>query len=249
MWPNSGNLRKLAYILSLVFLLLSPTIWAEVVTLRTGQTITGEILLQNEEVVIIRTKSGTRYQYPATEILSISQEKTAQSSSQEAKKRSPRPIDIRFQASGGAVYASELGWGGQMAVDFMLGTKKIQDRRIFLGAGIGYRAKFLNHTTYSFLPLQAIVSMPLLDQTHAPVLGMSIGYGFALNPSTQGGICTAAELAWNYTISPQTDLQLGAFAEWQQAQLDVIQTINGNEYITHMGCNFLAIGVKLAISF
>lgn len=249
MCPNSGNLRRLAYILLLFFLLLSPTIWAEVVTLRTGKTITGEILLQNEEVVIIRTKNGTRYQYPTAEILSISHEDTTKSATQETQKQTPRPIDIRFQASGGAVYASELGWGGQIAADFMLGTKKIQDKRIFFGAGIGYRAKFLNHTTYSFLPLQAIISMPLLDQKHAPVVGISIGYGFALNHSTQGGICTAAELAWNYAINPQSDLQLGAYAEWQQAQLDVIQTINGNEYINHMGCNFLTIGIKLAISF
>jgi hypothetical protein len=44
---------------------------AEVVVLNTGIRIQGEIIMQNEEVVIIKKKDGTRFQYPRSELASI----------------------------------------------------------------------------------------------------------------------------------------------------------------------------------
>ena len=41
------------------------------IVLNSGAHIAGEILLQNEEVVIIKKKDGARYQYPRTEVASI----------------------------------------------------------------------------------------------------------------------------------------------------------------------------------
>ena len=55
----------------LLLLILSCPIFAEVVTLRSGQTVRGEIVLQNDEVVIIRTNNGMRHQYPTSEVVSI----------------------------------------------------------------------------------------------------------------------------------------------------------------------------------
>lgn len=253
--PNCGTLRKLSLILLLFLLLLPPSVLAEVVTLRTGKVVTGEIILQNEEVLIIRTKNGDRYQYPAVEILSVKSEKTALNDTLVASSKL-RKVVVRLQTSGGAVYMPEIGWGGQFAFDLMLGTRKIQDTRIFLAAGLGYRAKAFasehaeqtKHVTYSFMPLQAVVAMPLGGREHAPVLGVSFGYGFALNKQTQGGICVGAEFGWSYAISEVVDLQLALVAELQQAKIDVRQIVNDLEYINHMGCNFATLGVKLAVN-
>lgn len=243
-------MKKQSYILLLVFLLLSPVLMAEVVTLRTGKIIVGELLLQNEDVVIIRTKNGTRYQYPANEILSIREETTKKNKElQQGQKRAEQKVNLSFQLSGGAVYVPELGWGGQLAADWMIGTKTIQNKRIFLGGALGYRAKWVNDATYSFLPLQAVVAMPLIDAHHAPVLGVRLGYGFALNKHTKGGISAGIDVAWNYTINPRTDFQFGVYAEWQQAKTDVKQIINGIEYTNHIGSNFIAMGIKMAILF
>ena len=62
------------YILLIGLLLLSFTAMAEVVVLRSGQSVKGEIMLQNEDVVIIRSNNGMRYQYPMNEVLSIQKE-------------------------------------------------------------------------------------------------------------------------------------------------------------------------------
>ena len=41
------------------------------VLLRSGTVITGDLILQNDEVVIVRTAGGTRFQLPATEVVKI----------------------------------------------------------------------------------------------------------------------------------------------------------------------------------
>ena len=93
-----------------MLLLLSPMLWAEVVTLRTGQMVKGEVLLQNEEVVIVRTKNGMRYQYPASEVVSIRAEELAAKEDEVAgKKRNVRAVNMRFQLHSGAVYVPQMG--------------------------------------------------------------------------------------------------------------------------------------------
>jgi hypothetical protein len=78
---------------------------------------------------------------------------------------------------------------------------------------------------------------------------MSLGYGFAANKDNQGGICIGANFGGSYLINQQASLQYGIYAEWQQAQTDVVQYIDNIPYTNHMGCNFLAIGVKFAVLF
>ncbi len=254
--PKSGILKSTQTILLALLLLLSPMSWAEVVTLRTGQSVKGEILLQNEEVVIVRTQNGMRYQYPTSEVASIkTEEVAAQEAEVAAEKLNLRAVNMRFQVHSGAVYVPDIGWGGQIAADWLIGSRMIRGKRLFVGGGIGYRAKImpadttLSNTTYSFIPLQAMVSVPLLAHQHAPVIGISAGYGFAANKHTQGGICVGVDLGWNYFINKQSSFQLALYADWQQARTDVKQVVDGKEYVNHMGCNFISTGLKLSVLF
>lgn len=232
----------------LLLLILSCPIFAEVVTLRSGQTVRGEIVLQNDEVVIIRTNNGMRHQYPTSEVVSIRSNEVIVDQPT-AVAPAVRPVNIALQAHGGAVYLPQLGWGGQFGADFMIGSRAIKGTRMFVGGGIGYRAKAIGGTTYSFIPLQAYLSAPLTDQKHAPMVGMNIGYGFSANKHTQGGICVGATFGGSYLINQQASLQYGIYAEWQQAQTDVIEYIDDTPYTNHVGCNFIAIGAKMVILF
>ena len=64
-------MNKTKYILLIGLLLLSVVSMAEVIVLRSGQRVVGEIVLQNDEVVIVRGENGMRYQYPMNEVSSI----------------------------------------------------------------------------------------------------------------------------------------------------------------------------------
>lgn len=208
----------------------------------------GEIVLQNDEVVIIRTNNGMRHQYPASEVVSIRSNESIVAE-QTVATTPIRPVNIALQLHGGVLVVPELGTGGQFGLDFMIGSRAIQGKRMFVGGSVGYRAKVIGSTTYSFVPLLAHLQLPLTEQKHAPLLGMSIGYGFAANKDDQGGICLGANFGGSYLINQQASLQYGIYAEWQQAQTDVVQYIDNIPYTNHMGCNFLAIGVKFAVLF
>lgn len=225
---------------------------AEIVVLNSGQKIQGDIILQNEEVLIIKKKDGTRYQYPRSEVKAILEESsvtTATSQATPTEHTGNKSVALRLQVNGGATYLPQKGWGGQIGADLLIGTKEIAGTPILVGGSFGYRAKLFNQSHYSFIPLQAVVSMPLTKSKHAPLLGLSMGYGFSTNKTTKGGICLSATAGWSYRINNNTSFILSAFAEWQQAQTEISEIINDQHYTNNIGCNFITIGSMIAIQF
>jgi hypothetical protein len=65
-------MKRLAIIVVMVLAWVS--IQADVVTLKNGAQVRGTIVLQNDEVVILRNASGVRMQYPRAEVVSITQD-------------------------------------------------------------------------------------------------------------------------------------------------------------------------------
>jgi hypothetical protein len=229
---------------------------AEVVILRSGQVIKGEIILQNEEVVIIRDNNGMRHQYPTNDVVAIKQEEQQNTSTEESKTHTSKKkiLALSAQTTGGALYIPYLGWGGHIGADLMIGAN-IWNKKLFLAGVIGYRGKMVNDVIYSFIPLQVCMSSILGDKQNAPIVGMNLGYGFATNTGTQSGICVGADVGWGFEISHETRLVVGLNAEWQQAKTKVYQEIifpETNEsklYENYMGVNFIALGAKVSIHF
>ena len=223
---------------------------AEVVVLQSGQSVKGDIVLQNEDVVIIRATNGMRYQYPMNEVVSIKAEEkdTSATNTNKTTLAKTKIVSICVQAMGGALYIPNIGWGGYAGADLKVGANILEGRRVFVGGGIGYRAKVVEKA-YSFIPLQVYMSSILGDKQNAPTLGVNVGYGFATNAGTQGGICVGADMGWSFEINHETRLVLGLNAEWQQAQTDVEQIIENKKYTNHMGVNFITVGAKIAILF
>ena len=247
---------KKKYILLIALLLLPFIAMAEVVVLRSGQSVRGEIVLQNEDVVIIRSNNGMRYQYPMNEVLSIQKEEQKATAKEEtaSTQTKKKTVSLSAQAMGGALYVPYLGWGGYAGADLMIGAN-LMNKKLFVGGGIGYRAKVVEKDAYSFIPLQVCISSILGNKQNAPAVGLNLGYGFAANAGTQGGICVGADLGWSFQVSQEARVVLGLNAEWQQAQTKVYQDITFPEtneiksYENYMGVNFITFGAKIAIHF
>ena len=250
------NCKK--YIISLCFFLLSSWLMAEVVILQTGQSVKGDIVLQNEDVVIIRTSNGMRFQYPMSEVSGITMDENETELQTEKGgnvSRKQSAVSLRLQTMSGALYMPDMGWGGYAGADLMVGANVLEGQRMFVGGGVGYRAKIVSDRICSFIPLQAAVSSIFTDQRHSPIVGIHIGYGISTNKKVQGGICAGAELGWHYLVDENTSIVLGLTAEWQQAKMDVVEAIvypstqEVKEYINHKGVNFITFGAKIAILF
>ena len=107
--------RRLIYILCL-WLGVALSLQAEVVVLRSGQVIKGDILLNNEEVVILRQKDGLRYQYPQTEVVSISMDTPAETAMDTIATQRPKRFDIGLSAYGGVALVPHKGTGATAEV-------------------------------------------------------------------------------------------------------------------------------------
>lgn len=226
----------------------------EVVVLRSGQTIRGEVVVQNEEVVVVRTESGARYQYPAAEVAAVREEQEdTEQPSDSAEIRVPsgsaKRVAIHAGVAGGAAHLPVAGWGGYTSADLLVGSHNLMNRRVFVGGGVGVHAVFIGDERYAFLPIQAAVHIPWSDGRHAPVMGMALGYGIAVSGDAKGGIYTGVDVGWKYCFSDKASLSVCANMQWQQLSVRVTETVDGNAYSHYIGTNMLMIGAKIGAQF
>ncbi|MBQ9523252.1 MAG: hypothetical protein IJR74_05475 [Paludibacteraceae bacterium] len=230
---------------------------AEIITLRTGQTVQGEILVSNDDVVIIRNAQGQRFQYPRADILSVRTEQEADNgdrlavSGEQAAGSGKKKVSLSLELSGGGMSSPHIVNGGCIGGDLLVGTYMLADRHIFVGGGIGWHSYFGNGT-YSFLPLQAVLRVPFIEGKHAPQIGVAVGCGFAVTKKASHGLYAGIDFGYRYQAKAKTALFVGIFLNFQQTNWDYTETLTAEdgqsaEFIVHSGSNLLGYGLKLAV--
>ena len=228
---------------------------AETIYLRTGERVEGTILFQNEEVVIIRTLEGQRFQYPRADVELVATDEEPRESvepmdvvPQEQEIKVTKKASILLELAGGAAI-NDKEMGGAFSVDLLVGSHHIGERHVFIGGGVGYHGLFIGSGKYNFLPIQAAFRMPLIEHKHAPVFGLSIGYGIALSKTYTGGLYTSMDLGYRYQINPKTAVAVLIYTHFQQASVEVAETVEEQTYMNKKGCNLITPGLKLALYF
>lgn len=227
---------------------------AETIILRTGARLIGTIIMQNDDVVIIRNAEGARFQYPRADVQEILKEdvpavdeKTQESEEQESS--TTKRVSVILEIGGGAAINPNEATGGAVSADLIIGSHHIGERHIFIGGGLGYHGLFFKGEKLNFLPIQATLRMPFIEATHAPVFGVALGYGIALSKDYTGGLYAGIEFGYRYQINAKTALAVVTFAQFQQAKVNVVETIDGIEFTNKTGRNFLTPGIKLSLYF
>ena len=234
-------------------LLLALCARAETIVLRTGAHVKGEIVFQNEEVVIIRDASGARSQYPRTDIEQIiANEQSAAAVPQEKPKEqeaTKKSVSVLLELAGGAAVSPNDTVGGAFSVDLLVGSHRLAGRHLFVGAGLGYHGCFLGGEKYNFLPVQVAVRMPFVEQHHAPVFGVAVGYGIALSKVYRGGLYADVDLGYRCQLNERTALSLVTYAQFQQAVVPTVQILDGVAFTNNIGRSLVSVGLKLALWF
>ena len=206
-------MRKIS--LFIFLLLLCSTASAEIIRLKTGKVLEGEILLRNEQVVVFRETSGARYQYPMSEVEYIGQpdgktrqvEPATTTSSAVVKTESTeRKAQFRLELAGG-LGVMDKSVGGAMAVDALVGSRRIAGREMMIGGAIGYHGIWASGQAMHFLPIQLVLRYTILPGTHSPYIGVGLGYGVALQKSYVGGIYSGLDLGYRY-LTPRHHKQI-----------------------------------------
>lgn len=240
-----------------LLLLASVAMLAEVVTLKNGTQVRGTIVLQNDEVVILRDASGARYQYPRAEVESIAEEAATVVEQVEQKtvgEGHKKKASILLEVGVGAsILPGDKKTGVAYSADLLVGSHNLADRRIFVGGGLGYHGDAMDSTSYNFLPIQAALRMPFVVGKHAPIFGMSLGYGVALSKQYVGGVYAQALLGYRYEINSKTALALSADVSFQQARMTVTETPDNATptatYTNQAGRSIVRAGLKFSLFF
>ena len=157
-------------------MLCAIAVQADVVVLPSGKEIQGTILVQNEEVVIIKTTSGSRFQYPADEVKTIRKENSdrqggaGQSPSpregktiddKQASPSSVKKASVAIELAGGAATKPNNGnTYGNLSAHLLVGSHNLLHRGIFLGGSVGYLGAL--YTTTEIVPT---TTTPIVKKT------------------------------------------------------------------------------------
>ena len=257
----AANLRNTMKRIAFLILLCTALAYAhaETLILRTGARVKGSIVFQNEEVVILRTEEGARFQYPRADIEQILSDEEAASAEETASPEetetpneeitTSKKASILLEIAGGAAFQPKEAVGGAVSADLLVGSHHIGDRHLFVGGGIGYHGIFLGEDKYNFLPIQVAVRMPFTETKHAPVFGVSVGYGVALSKNYLGGIYAGGDFGYRCQINPKSAVALVAFVQFQQAVVPTTTVLDETSYTTNSGRNLVNTGIKLALYF
>lgn len=225
---------------------------AEVLTLRTGTQVRGTIVFQNEEVIVFKDASGARFQYPRADVLSISEETAVANQPQEnaaAPAVSAKKVSVLLELSGGAAFVPADTVGGHFGANLLVGSHDMLGKRIFFGGGIGYAGEFMGGQRYAFLPIELAVRVPFLQQKHSPMVGIALGYGVALSKDYLGGLYAGVNLGYCYQINSKSALYIAADVQFQQARIDVKETIEDTSFTNRTGRGFVHTGIRLGFFF
>ena len=244
-------------VLYIILLLVSFALCAhaETIFLRTGARVSGTIVFQNEEVVIIRDASGARFQYPRADVEEIRTEKEEVTASpesdvtQENDMKTTKKASILLELAGGVAINPNEAAGGAVSADLLFGSHHIAGRHLFIGGGLGYHGLFLGAEKYNFLPIQVALRMPFMETRHAPVFGASLGYGIALSKDYLGGIYAGIDFGYRCQLNPKTAISVVGFAQLQQARITTVETIERSEFTNRTGRTFFTPGVKFVLYF
>ena len=241
-------------ILTLIALCLTCALcaYAQTIILRTGARVKGEIILQNDEVVIVRDATGARFQYPRADVQEILTAEAAQETEQEEEKEvitTSKKASILLELAGGPACIPTEKIGGGFGVDLLVGSHHIGDRHLFIGGGLGYHGLFIGEEKYNFLPIQAALRLPLLEQKHAPVFGLALGYGVALSKNYLGGLYAGLDFGYRCQLNEKTAIALVLAAQFQQAKIQVMEEVNGVPYAKYVGRNLVTPFLKFALYF
>jgi len=241
-------MKQLNYIL-LLFVCLASYAKAEIVVLQSGVTIEGEILLQNDDIIMVQTKDGRKFQYPRKEVVEIKpSEQVIENKPSTTTTSGKGNCALRLDFGGGGLFVPTLQNGGYGSVDLQIGSRRIGQQRVFLGGSVGYQAAVAGKA-YHFIPFMAVFSMPLLPGKHAPEIGAGLGYGLAVKNPAKGGMVAKLDMSWRYQFSPSSALLLGVQTRWQQADVKFTEVIEEDTYSSTLGKSFVSVGLRLALEF
>lgn len=244
-----------------VFLFFASVVFAQdktlldKITLKTGETYTGEILVQNSEVVMLKSANGSRFQFQLSEVKKIEKiSKEAALNADSAMYHSPGNNSFAgFLEIAGGVSAAKRSFDSSpnTQVSLVFGSKSIVGRFIFMGIGAGLNSTFTdgNNSTINFVPVFIKMQAKLSENISAPYFAIDAGYAFAVTEGFGGGPFTRISAGIARKISYKSILSFGFFVGVNSFDASLTELKNGNSYSFYGNTIMTNYGLKIGLTF
>ncbi len=231
------------------------TVLLDKITLKSGDTYTGEIIVQNSEVVMLKTANGNRYQFQLSEVRKI--EKITQFEVTDADSTINHSTTGNnfagfLEVAGGVSFVKRsFGSSPDTQVSLAFGNKSVMGRPVFLGIGAGLKSTFTgsNNPTVSFVPVFVKMQAMFSKNISAPYVGFDAGYAFAVSDGFGGGPFAKISLGVARKISYKSNLSFGLYLGVNSVEAGMTELNNGNSYSYYGNTTMTNYGLKLGLTF
>jgi len=226
------------------------------VTLNSGEVYIGEIVVKTNELIMIKAKNGTRYQFQLKDVKEISAvTATEAADNNTSKAKTPLTVDGNFSGQleviGGissAKNAFTSSPNGQISLAF--GSKKAFGKDCFLGLGAGYNTVYVpSGSTIALFPVFVRIQSLLSKEKIAPFIGMDVGYAFATTTNFKGGALAKISGGISHRLSYKNSLTAGVFVGINQLYGDIEETNELGTFTYKGNVTMLNAGIKLGLQF
>ena len=222
------------------------------ITLKTGDIYIGEIVVKTPDMVMLKAKSGTRYQFQLSEVKTI--EKTVDretSYTESVNSFTPTQAEGNFSGlmdvSGGIASAQNIFTSlPNTQVSLAFGNKKVLGKDIFVGVGVGYNVTFIPSGTIGLIPVFLRIQSILNKEKTAPYISMDAGYSFSSGTDIGGGTLAKISIGIVHRLNYKTSFIAGIYGG--------LNSVSGNQtdpngYSYYGNTTLQSVGVKLGLQF
>lgn len=224
-----------------------------VVKLNNGDTFVGEVIWQNETIIMLQTKENKRFQFRRSDIERI-ERKTVQtthtqlSTEQEEKKRKSTFV---ISAVGGYATSIQADIAAPKAgVHLTVGRKELFGKQTLLGIGAGYENLFdPNKGSIAYMPLFLMTQYRFKKTATTPIASTKIGYLLSLQDNYRGATMCQIMGGIYHSYTDKLALQTGLTINIAQINGQITEKNRLGTYISNGNSILYSFGIEFAIHF
>jgi len=226
------------------------------VTLNSGEVYIGEIVVKTADLIMIKAKNGTRYQFQLKDVKEISTISAIEVANNATDKTKASLTDEgnfsgQIEITGGistAKNAFTSSPNGQISLAF--GNRRAFGKDCFFGLGAGYNTIYIpSGSTVALFPVFVRIQNVLSKEKTAPFIGMDAGYAFATTTNFKGGTLAKISGGISHRINYKSSFIAGIFVGINQLYGDIKETNDLGTFTYKGNVTMLNAGIKLGLQF
>jgi len=245
-------------ILFFVFIFSAVSLFAETpatdkVVLKSGTVYYGQILVQNDEIVLLKANDGKRFQFQRSDVkeVALNVARVVPLNADSAETDDVGNMCGVIEATSSVAYAGNyIDASPAIGVHLLFGTKMVDDLPYFAGIGTGVEMIFASGVTQGFIPLFARFQKRFNERNVSPYAGVDAGYAFAIgNNDCKGGPMATISAGIGIKAGSSSQFLIGVDLGIRDIKGKLTEDNSHGNYIYEGHTSLFMGGLRIALQF